>query len=967
MRRLLGTASAVAALSLTFFTGAARADFGLEAGSFFAKSHPTVPLLTIPQRLGYYEQREVDRASIQAASPMTQAGAHPDASAGFVFNQAGIDPEGNVKDVVVGLPAGFLGDPEAVPPCSRPAFVETLFEGPEACPPASQVGVVTLHVQGNLPLATVPVYRLTTAFGRPASFGFPVLGKGILLQTQLRSDGDYGLNVVSPDVSDFYPLRDATVTFWGVPADPIHDPERLNPRGISGGAEWGAGSEATQKPFLSSPTWCDSGPLDTTISVRSWQEPGTWLPTVPTDPGYNFAAPTPSGCAALRFGGSAAPTSFTFQPVLHAADTLSAYSATLTLPYNENPNGLANPTLRDTTVTLPEGVVANASSANGLAACTTQQIGYLGNEFPLPNPIRFDEEEPRCPDASKIGTVTIHTPLLEKALEGSVYLAKQGDNPFGSLLAIYLAVDDPQTGIVVKLAGKVTPDPQTGRLTATFEDNPQLPFTELELSFFGGPGASLANPPTCGTKTTTSVVTPWSAPYTPAVTSTDSFQVTSGPAGAPCVTSEGEMPNRPSLEAGTVSPLAGTYSPFVLRLSREDGSQRLAGLDLTLPPGLTGRLAGVPYCPESGITQAASRDKPGEGALEQASPSCPAASQVGTVSVAAGAGSQPVHVQGKAYLGGPYKGAPLSLVAITPAVAGPFDLGVVVVRTALQVNPQTARISARTDPLPTILEGIPLDIRQIAIELDRPGFTLNPTSCEAMSVTGQAISTTGAVAPLSNRFQVGGCKGLDFSPKLALRVFGKTGRNAKPRLRAVVQMKEGEANIARAQVNLPHSEFLEQNHLDKTCTRPVLTEGKCPASSVYGRAKAWTPLLEKPLEGNVYLVGGYGYKLPALVADLNGQIRVTLVGKVDAGPNQGIRNTFEVVPDAPVSKFMLELKGGRKGLLVNSEDLCAKGAKTEAIARFTGQNGAVRSFKPKVANDCASGVKGKGAKKKSKR
>jgi hypothetical protein len=959
---------ALTALATLCLTASAHAAFGIGAGSYFAKAHPIAPFLTVSSGSGQasasaHPQRRIDVEAIRADAPLTQAGAHPDATASFSFDLLGNgEPEDNAKDVAVELPAGFIGDPRAVPTCNRQVFSVI----GEQCPPSSQVGIASIHVVGS-EIETVPVYNLVAAFGQPASFGFKIINKPILLAPHLRSDGDYGLTVTAANISDFYGLTSSTVTLWGVPADPVHDAERWNPSLVfeegnsTAAGNWGAGSDEALVPFLSNPTWCDSGPLSTLLRARSWQEPTTWLPTDPADPTYNSGAPAPTSCSSLRFGGPAAPVGLTLQPAVHAADTPSGYEARLTLPYAESPAGLASPTLRDTTVTLPEGVVANPSSANGLAACTTQQIGYLGSGFPLPNPIRFNEEEPRCPDASKIGTVTIHTPLLEKPFEGSVYLARQFDNPFDSLLAIYLVVDDPETGIVVKLAGEVTPDPRTGRLTATFTDNPQLPFTELDLSFFGGPGAALANPPTCGTKTTSSVLTPWSAPYTPSVSSTDSFGVTAGPNGAACASTEAQLPNKPSFEAGTVSPLAGAYSPFVLKLSREDGTQRIGAIDTTLPPGLVGKLAGITYCPDAGLAAAAGRSKPGEGALEQASPSCPAGSQIGTVDVAAGAGTQPVHVQGRVYLAGPYKGAPLSLAIVTPAIAGPFDLGTVVVRNALDVNEETAQIHAVSDPIPSILEGIPLDVRSVTLNLDRPAFTLNPTSCEPMSVSGSATSTLDSVAALSNRFQVGGCNGLDFKPKLALRVFGKTNRNAKPRFRAILQAKPGEANIKRAQVNLPHSEFLEQNHIKTVCTRLQFSAGgghgeQCPMNSIYGHAKAWSPLLEKPLQGPVYLRSS-SHKLPDLVAALNGQIDIALAGKVDSGPNKGIRNTFEVVPDAPVTKFILEMKGGKKGLLVNSENLCAKGAKTTALAQFVGQNGKVENFKPKVGNSCRGGKK----------
>jgi hypothetical protein len=954
-----GWVLALVALAALGLAPPAHAAFGVEAGSYLAKAHEPVPMVTVTGSNPPL-QRRIDLEAIGGAAALTQAGAHPDATASFAFRVDDTDtPEGNARDAFVDLPPGFVGDPQAVPTCSRQTFglIGTL------CPPATQVGVATIHIIGSGEIETLPVYNLVPTFGQPASFGFKVLEKPILLAPRLRSDGDYGLTMEATDISDFYELVGSTVTLWGVPADPAHDPERWNPAlmgenefGPPFAGDWGATSGESARPFLLNPSWCDSGPLDTALRTRSWQEPGHWLPDDPTDPAYNSLSPAPTGCASLRFGGAGAPVSLTMQPAVSTADAPSGYEARLTLPYNESPKGLGSPTLRDTTVVLPEGVVANPSSANGLAACTTAQIGYLGSGFALPNPIRFDEEEARCPDASKIGTVTIRTPLLGKPLEGSVYLAKQLDNPFDSLLAIYLAVDDPETGIVVKLAGEVTPDPRTGQLTASFSDNPQLPFTELDLSFFGGPGAPLANPATCGTKTTASVLTPWSAPYTPPVSAADSLQIVAGPNGAPCAGSEASLPANATFEAGAVSPLAGSYTPFVIRVGREDGTQRLRSLDVSLPEGMTGRLAGTPYCADAAIARAESRGRPGEAAAEVSDPSCPAASQVGTVRVAAGAGPEPVQVEGKAYLAGPYKGAPLSLAVVVPALAGPFDLGTVVVRTPLQVDEETARIEATSDPFPTILHGIPLDVRRVALDLDKPEFTYTPSSCEAASVSGKATTASGAAILLGSRFQVGGCRGLGFAPKVLTRVSGATRRAGYPRLRVAVEAKPGEADIARASVTLPKSEFLAQEHIGTVCTRVQYHEGalageKCPAASVYGHARAVTPLLDQPLEGPVVLRSNGGErKLPDLVVSLRGQVDITLVGYIDSR-HGGIRTRFQHVPDAPITKFLLTMKGGKKSLLRNSESLC-QGKHLAAVA-LGAHNGKVHDLRTPLRARCS--------------
>jgi hypothetical protein len=387
----------------------------------------------------------------------------------------------------------------------------------------------------------------------------------------------------------------------------------------------------------------------------------------------------------------------------------------------------------------------------------------------------------------------------------------------------------------------------------------------------------------------------------------DSFDITSAPGAGACPASEAQAPDTPTMSAGTTNPLAGAYSPFVLKLTRADGTQRISAIDTTLPEGLTGKLAGIPYCSEAQIAAARDRSHPEEGKLEIASPSCPTASEVGTVTVGAGSGPSPIFVSGHAYLAGPYNGAPLSMVIVTPAVAGPFDLGVVVVRVALQVNLETAQIHAVSDPLPTMLEGIPLDVRSVTLELGRPGFTLNPTSCTHKAIEATVTSPAGTAAKLSEPFGVEGCQGLKFKPKLKLSLTGPTKRAGHPAVRAEVTYPKGPgyANIASAQVGLPGSEFLDQGNLNKVCTQPQLKSKTCPAKAVYGHAKAWSPLLEKPLEGNVYLGVGFGYKLPALVAELDGQIRVLLHGKVDTTKEHGLRNTFEVVPDAPIEKFVL--------------------------------------------------------------
>jgi len=831
----------------------------------------------------------------------------------------------NLRTVRVELPPGLIGNPTAVPQCLA-ADVK-----PAKCTGDNQVGFASIHsARGGG--ETGPVYNVVPPKGVAAQLSARFNEVGIArIDAGIRTGSDYGVNADSVSITALEGVDLVEMSLWGIPADEGHFFDRVC-RGATIGP---CASDAPLRPFLSNPTSC-VGPLPALVHVDAWQDPGLFVSASSMLPGM-------MGCDRLDFS-----PELTVQPDTRVSDSSSGLHVDLHVPQNQNPVGLAEANLKDAVVKLPAGIVLNAAGASGLTGCSLAQIELHG-----PNPAA-------CPDSSKVGTAEIHTPLLDHPVRGAVYVAQQGNagagqgsNPFGSLLAIYIALHDPESGVVVKLAGQVAVDQRTGQLTTTFKENPQLPFEHFNLDFFGGPNAPLSTPITCGGFTTTTDLTPWTSPEGPDAHPQSSFAMDAGP-GRGCVISEDQQPNQPNLEAGTVSPLAGAYSPFVLNLSRADGTQRFSKISTTLPKGVLGKLKGIPYCSESAIAQAGDRNGPGEGSLEQTNPSCPAASNVGSVRVRAGTGSNPLAVNGNAYLAGPYQGAPLSLVIITPAVTGPFDLGAVVVRTALNVDPEKLRIEAESDPLPTMLEGIPLNVRSISLQLDRRDFTLNPTSCDPMAVAVALTAPSGQLARLQDRFQVGGCRGLSFAPKLSLHVFGKTQRNGKPRLRAVLTTKPGEANIARAQVNLPRSEFLEQAHIRTICTRAQFAQGrlpgeKCPPGSIYGKAKAWTPLLGRRLEGPVFLRSSSN-TLPDLVATLNGQVNVVLAGRIDTGPNGGLRTSFEVVPDAPVSKFVLEMQGGKRGLLVNSTNIC-KG-KHRAVADFTGQNGRRHLFKPVVHAKC---------------
>jgi hypothetical protein len=886
----------------------------------------------------------IKSASVRAVNPDgsvdLQAGSHPhEYTVKFAMNlDSEGAPEGTLRDFIVDLPPGLVGNPLAVPRCSGADFEGQVPH----CPANTQIGVAFFRIQslvGSGPEGSLgaPVYNLTPPLGVAASIGFSVVNENSFQEASLRPS-DYGVSVADITVPTNKKIQSVSETIWGVPADPSHDYQR----GFcfEGGGE--CPSDLTPTPFLSLPTSC-AGPLQTTLKVDSVQEPNVFRSTSVFSVNESGSPSGLNSCERLPFSPKIAA-----QPETAAADSPTGLHVNLNVPQTEAPEQLASAHLKDTVLSLPKGLAVNPSVADGLAACPLtgpEGINLPGSGGPA------EGEPAKCPAASKLGTVAVKTPLLDHPVTGSVYIARQLQNPFNSLMALYIAVDDPISGVVVKLAGKVEPDPLTGQLKATFLNNPQLPFEDFDVDFTGGPRAPLTTPSTCGTYTTTADLTPWSSPEGASVFESDSFKVTAAAGGGPCVSSEAQAPNKPSFEAGTTTPIAGSYSPFVLKMSRENGSQRLTGLETTLPKGVSAKLAGIPYCSEAQIGQAKSREVLGGGAAERQAPSCPLASEVGIVNVGAGSGS-PLFVQGHAYLAGPYKGAPLSFVFITPAVAGPFDLGNTVVRTALYVNPETAQARAVSDPLPQILFGVPLDLRSVAVVLSRPNFSLNPTSCNRSAITGSAITAAGQSAAISSPFQVGACGALGFKPKFAPSLKGATKRTGHPAFRAVLTYPKGGgyANIAKAQVTLPHSEFLDTTHIGTVCTRVQFAANTCPKASIYGKARAFTPLLDKPVEGPVYLRSS-NHKLPDLVVALRGQVDIVLAGRVSTGPGNGIRTTFDAAPDAPVSKFVLEMKGGKKGLLINSENICSKPQR--ATVHLTAHNGKVSDSTPLIANNCA--------------
>jgi len=861
--------------------------------------------------------------------------------AGQPFLPAG----GDLRKVEIELPPGLAGNPTSIKSCTIQEFntLHGVFSTTRNfnaflndCPDGSAVGMVMLQgLEGAGALIPTPIYNLVPPKGMPAQLGFQIVGAPVYIDTKVRSADDYGFTGIVRDITQAKRVTAARTVIWGTPADASHDTMRGNCLSLGGACPAELGDP---RPFFRLPTSC-TNPLLYTMSFETWGQP-------PTSAVSEVKTPTLTDCAALDFS----PT-IESRPTTNVADSPSGLHFNLHLPQeeNEDPEERGEADLRDATVTLPRGLLVNPASADGLAACSSVQIGLTTPLGQLPP--HFSEESPSCPNAAKIGSVEVATPLLEDPLPGSVYLAKQGDNPFGSLLAIYIVIDDPETGIVAKIAGKVTPDPVSGQLTTIVTASPQVPFEDFTFNFFAGARASLRTPPACGTYVTTTEMVPWSAPEGAAVAPSDSFQIVSGP-GGPCPS--GAL--SPKLSAGLANPTAGTYSPFSLRLTREDASDEFAGLTASPPLGLVAKLAGIPYCSEAAIAVAISRSGLGQGVLEATSPSCPSASRVGSTTAGAGAGSAPFYTAGELYLAGPYKGAPLSLVAIIPAVAGPFDLGVVVNRIAVRVNPETAQVTTETDPLPRILSGIPLDVRDIRAVLDRPNFTLAPTGCEPKSVTANVLGTSGASTAVSDRFQVGGCDALGFKPGISLKLSGGIKRSANPRLKAVVTYPKGAySNIARASVALPHSEFLDQSHIRTICTRVQFAAGACPKGSIYGKARATTPLLDAPLEGPVYLRSSNN-PLPDMVMALRGQIDVDLVGRIDSR-NGGIRTTFDAVPDAPVTKFTLEMRGGKRGLLENSRNICKH--TNRAAARLTAHSGRTYNFRPVLRSSSCKKRSGK--------
>jgi len=866
-----------------------------------------------------------------------QAGAHPDFVTKIRFpmvlrpNAGGLAPEPAevVRDVDVDLPVGFTGNPTATPTCTLQELSNP-GEAQSICPRESQVGQVFVQQGPDGSGANIGLFNMEHAADEPGLLGMNYNTVVALIKPRVRP-GDYGISSGSFSISQTLPIYALTVTVWGVPADTIHDGTR----------ETGGSSASRPRPFFTIQTSCSDSPSLFSIRVDSWENPGSFT-TASLTSDMDDVPFVIEGCENLPFD-----PSITAQPVSTVAGSPSGLNVDLKVPQNEAPNGLATAHVRKVTVKLPDGMVVSPSSANGLEACSPAQIGLGSNA------------DPACPDASKVGTVSIDTPLLDDPVEGDVIVAKPHDNPFDSLLALYVVAKGP--GFWLKLPGKVEADPVTGQLTTTFDDNPQLPFDRLRMAMRAGPQAPLVTPG-CGTHSTTAQMVSWATDDVVSLTT-------------PMTIDQGCAPHgfAPAWSAGVRSPSAGRTSAFALRFSRDDSSQTFKSVDVELPDGLLGKVGSVPLCPEA----------------QAAAGTCSAASKVGETKTSAGAGSMPVWIPqaGKAptavHLAGPYRGAPYSLSFVVPAQAGPYDLGTVVARVALFVDPTDAHLTARLmesriydtggslskvveGGLPTILEGIPLNLREVRVDVDRPDFTVNPTNCDPMTVDGKLTSAEGTVKNVSSRFQVGDCSALRLTPKLGMRLTGakQTRRGGHPALRAKLTQPKGQANLDRVQVKLPPSLALDPNNASDPKLLCGYEEGlaaTCPASSIIGNATAVSPLLKRPLRGPVYFVQGVRFDkrtgnrirtLPTLLVKLDGEVQLNVRAKSSV---QGKRlvTTFSKIPDAAVSSFALNLKGGEtKGILTvtGRPNLC-HGSQRGALT-FDGHNGKRRSADIRIKTPC---------------
>jgi hypothetical protein len=852
-------------------------------------------------------------------APVTQAGSHADQTTFLQFNtttDATTPPhtimDGQVKDIEVDLPAGFYGNPQAMPSCTMQEVV--VADG--YCNPAAQVGLLNYEIQPGF-FVDFPVYNLKAPNSQTAVLGVLAASIPAKIVVSVRSGGDYGLTAKLTNLNQGLALTTTRLTLWGVPADPVHTPHRYWPNGGLFGT--GAPAGVPPRPFLSLPARCE--PVTTTLRAASWQRPDVWHTA-------SVTSPVLTGCDQLKF-----KPRIKARPQVTTAGTPSGYDVRITVPQDDSVQGVSTPQLRKAVVALPAGTKVSPASAAGLGACSDADM-KIGTAA-----------QPSCSDSSKIGTVSIDTPVLEDPVAGDIILGAQRPD---QLLRLWFVVRGP--GLLLKIPGKVDPDPVTGQLLATFDGTPQLPFTNLDTSFKGGPRASLSNPKACGTYTTRATLTPWSGG--PPAEVMDEFIIDKN-----CDQAD---KFEPALDAGVMDLAAGGSSTFVLNLSRPSGQQDINSVDVTLPPGMLGRVGDVPLCSEA----------------QAAVGACSAASQIGSVRARVGSGPSPLSVPqpGKAptavFLAGPYKGAPFSLSIVVPAQAGPFDLGTVVVRAALFVDPDTAQVLVRSDPLPTILMGIPLDMQKLSVTLDRPQFMINPTSCDPLAITAQVGSTSGKAVGLSSKFQAADCTSLPLEPGLKIDLTGKgqTTDNKHPALVARLRPNDGDANLEQVKAILPLSLALDPDNANGLCEPTAAAQDKCPSASIVGRAKA-VSVLHQPLESPVYFVRGERKDrktgriiktLPKLFIPLKGEgVKVNVNASSEVPDDEHLVTTFNNLPDVPLESFDLTITGGAHGILVVSGANICKANQITTL-QYTGQNGKEREEDVSMGTPCALSISGSG-------
>jgi hypothetical protein len=856
-------------------------------------------------------------ATVHAALSTLQAGAHPNITSTFAVNlKSSVEASGALRDVRFDLPVGFVGNTVGMPQCTLAGVQETNNDrSVKPCPPDTIAGTATVRLILRLGNQVLPetrvvlVYNIAPVPGEPAAFAFTVEGFTARLDTSVLSGGDYGVRVSSEDTTEAAQPTAVAITVWGVPAD--HNGVGPDKSNANVDETFGEPSGDVRVPLLTNPTQCTE-PLSATLSVDSWNEPGTFLTSPAAEVG------TLTGCAALSFEPSLSAIPDTFQ-----AGAPAGYTLDLRVPRSADalPEGVAAPDVKAVTVALPMGTVVSPSAATGLLPCTDEQFalhsGALG----------------ACPPESQIATVKITSPNIAEPLTGELFLGAPECDPCspadaegGHMIRLFLqARGEGEGGVLVKVEGNGAINQQTGQITATFENNPQLPFSDLKLTLPGGPRATLANPSVCAPATTTADLTPWSTPFTPDATVTSSFEVTgcTAPRFAP------------SFVAGTTSNQAGGFSPLTVAFGRSDADQDLNGIQMTLPPGLLGSIASVPLCRQA----------------QAMAGTCGEESLIGSTQVLTGPGSEPFLVTGgRVFLTEGYKGAPYGLSIVVPAKAGPYTLsgttgtGFVVVRAAINVDPHTAALTVTSDPLPSVLDGIPLALKVVNVTIGRPGFISNPTNCNPLSITGTLSSTQGASASVSSPFQVANCAALAFKPEFLVSTSGQTSKLDGASLDAKVIFPSGsethDANIAKVKVDLPKQLPSRLTTLQKACIAATFeaNPGLCPAASIIGVARASSPILPVQLTGPVYFVSHGGEDFPSLIMVLQGDgVRVDVVGKTFISHAGITSNTFNNVPDVPISSFELYLPEGRYSALGANANLCT--SKLTMPTAFVAQNG----------------------------